>query len=65
MLLREGHGRAARGTDVVVASVATHGRPGTARLLAGLEIVPPATVALGDTGRGRSALVTAPSRLSR
>ena len=38
-----------RGADVVVASVATHGRPGTARLLAGLEIVPPAAVAIGDT----------------
>ena len=49
MLLREGHGRAACGADVVVASVATHGRPGTARLLAGLEIVPPAAVAIGDT----------------
>jgi K+-sensing histidine kinase KdpD len=46
MLLREGHGRAARGADVVVASVATHGRPGTARLLAGLEVVPPAAAAL-------------------
>jgi two-component system sensor histidine kinase KdpD len=53
MLLREGHGRAARGADVVVASVATHGRPGTARLLAGLEIVPPAAVAIGDTPAGR------------
>jgi two-component system sensor histidine kinase KdpD len=49
MLLREGHGRAARGAGVVVASVATHGRPGTARLLAGLETIPPATVAIGDT----------------
>jgi two-component system, OmpR family, sensor histidine kinase KdpD len=49
MLLREGHGRAARGDDVVVASVATHGRPGTARLLAGLEVVPLAGVAIGDT----------------
>ena len=49
MLLREGHGRAACGADVVVASVATHGQPGTARLLAGLEIVPPAAVAIGDT----------------
>jgi two-component system, OmpR family, sensor histidine kinase KdpD len=48
MLLREGHGRAARGADVVVASVATHGRPGTARLLAGLEVVPPAAAATGD-----------------
>ena len=38
-----------RGADVVVASVATHGRPGTARVLAGLEIVPPAAVTIGDT----------------
>jgi two-component system sensor histidine kinase KdpD len=49
MLPREGHGRASRGADVVVASVATHGRPGTARLLAALEIIPPAVVAIGDT----------------
>jgi two-component system, OmpR family, sensor histidine kinase KdpD len=41
-LLREGHQRAERGADVVVASVQTHGRPGTARLLRGLEITPPA-----------------------
>ena len=53
MLLQEGHERAARGADVVVASVATHGRPGTARLLAGLEIIPPAAVAPGDTAAGR------------
>jgi two-component system, OmpR family, sensor histidine kinase KdpD len=49
MLLREGHGRAARGADVVVASVAHHGRPGTARLLAGLEVIPSAALAIGDT----------------
>jgi two-component system sensor histidine kinase KdpD len=44
-LLSEGHRRAERGADVVVASVQTHGRPGTARLLRGLEIMPPAKVA--------------------
>jgi two-component system, OmpR family, sensor histidine kinase KdpD len=43
-LLREGHRRAERGADVVVASVQTHGRPGTAGLLSGLEIIPPAQV---------------------
>jgi two-component system, OmpR family, sensor histidine kinase KdpD len=49
MLLREGHGRAASGTGVVVASLALYGRPGTARLLAGLEIITPTVVAIGDT----------------
>jgi two-component system, OmpR family, sensor histidine kinase KdpD len=44
-LLSEGHRRAERGADVVVASVQTHGRPGTAGLLSGLEIIPPAQAA--------------------
>src|SRR5262245_48894834 len=44
-LLGEGRQRAGHGTDVVVASVETHGRPGTEALLAGLEVVPPPTVA--------------------
>jgi two-component system, OmpR family, sensor histidine kinase KdpD len=48
-LLSEGHRRAQRGEDVVVAAVQTHGRPGTARLLEGLEIIPPATVACQGT----------------
>src|SRR5438093_6222643 len=41
-LLSEGHRRAERGADVVVAGVQTRGRPVTAGLLAGLEIIPPA-----------------------
>jgi two-component system sensor histidine kinase KdpD len=48
-LLNEGHRRAERGADVVVASVQTHGRPGTAGLLSGLEIIPPAQAASRGT----------------
>jgi two-component system, OmpR family, sensor histidine kinase KdpD len=44
-LLSEGHRRAERGADVVVAGAETHGRPGTAGLAEGLEIIPSATVA--------------------
>ncbi|MGW2199952.1 hypothetical protein ACWCSH_47465, partial [Streptosporangium sp. NPDC001682] len=40
MMLSEGHRRLMRGTDVVVGFVETHGRPRTAELLEGLEIVP-------------------------
>jgi two-component system sensor histidine kinase KdpD len=43
-LLSEGHQRAERGTDVVVASARTHGRAHTAALLAGLEAIPPVTI---------------------
>jgi two-component system sensor histidine kinase KdpD len=39
-MLEEGHRRAERGTDVVVGFVETHGRPRTAALIEGLEIVP-------------------------
>ncbi len=39
-MLDEGHRRLARGTDVVVGYVETHGRPRTAEQLAGLEVVP-------------------------
>src|ERR1700680_2190000 len=39
-MLGEGHRRAERGADVVVAFVETHGRPHTAALLEGLEIMP-------------------------
>jgi len=39
-LLREGRRRAEHGTDVVVASAETHGRPHTEDLLAGLEVIP-------------------------
>jgi two-component system sensor histidine kinase KdpD len=43
-MLREGHRRAERGTDVVVAGVKTHGRPHTAALLEGLEVISRAKV---------------------
>ncbi|GAA4385222.1 sensor histidine kinase KdpD [Actinomadura verrucosospora] len=43
-MLAEGGRRAGRGTDVVVGFVETHGRPRTAALLEGLEIVPRAAV---------------------
>src|SRR6185437_12797304 len=39
-LLSEGHRRAERGADVVVAFAETHGRPQTAALIDGLEVVP-------------------------
>ena len=39
-LLSEGRQRAEHGTDIVVASAETHGRPHTGDLLAGLEIIP-------------------------
>src|SRR5262249_1748638 len=39
-MLCEGHRRAERGTDVVVGFVETHGRPHTAELIEGLEVVP-------------------------
>jgi two-component system, OmpR family, sensor histidine kinase KdpD len=39
-MLGEGHRRAERGTDVVVAFVETHGRPHTGALIEGLEVVP-------------------------
>ncbi len=43
-LLSEGRWRAGHGTDVVVASAETHGRPHTEGLLAGLEVIPSAKV---------------------
>jgi two-component system sensor histidine kinase KdpD len=39
-MLEEGHRRVGRGTDLVVGFVEAHGRPHTAELLDGLEIVP-------------------------
>jgi two-component system, OmpR family, sensor histidine kinase KdpD len=39
-MLCEAHRRAERGTDVVVAFVETHGRPHTAALIEGLEVIP-------------------------
>ena len=43
-LLSEGRWRAEHGTDVIVASAETHGRPHTEGLLAGLEVIPSAKV---------------------
>ena len=40
-MLNEAHRRASRGTDVVAATVETHGRSKTAQLLDGLELIPP------------------------
>jgi two-component system, OmpR family, sensor histidine kinase KdpD len=40
-MLGEAHRRAERGTDVVIGLVETHGRARTARLVEGLELVPP------------------------
>jgi two-component system sensor histidine kinase KdpD len=39
-MLCEAHRRAERGTDVVVGFVETHGRPHTAELIEGLEVIP-------------------------
>jgi len=39
-MLSEGHRRAERGADVVVAFAETHGRPQTAALIEGLDVVP-------------------------
>jgi two-component system sensor histidine kinase KdpD len=43
-MLCEGHRRAERGADVVLAFGETHGRPQTAALLEGLEIIPRVTI---------------------
>jgi two-component system sensor histidine kinase KdpD len=43
-MIDEGHRRAARGTDVVVAYVETHGRQRTEEKLTGLEVIPRRTV---------------------
>jgi len=43
-MLGEGHRRRERGTDVVVGFVETHGRPLTAELVEGLEVIPRAGV---------------------
>jgi two-component system sensor histidine kinase KdpD len=43
-MLAEGRRRVERGTDVVVGLVEDHGRPRTAELLAGLEVVPRRTM---------------------
>lgn len=43
-MLSEGQRRAARGTDVVIGYVETHGRPHTAAQVGGLEVIPRQTV---------------------
>ncbi|RFS85111.1 sensor histidine kinase KdpD [Actinomadura spongiicola] len=43
-MLAEGRRRSERGTDVVVGLVETHGRPRTAALLDGMEVLPRATL---------------------
>ncbi len=48
-MLGEGHRRQERGADVVVAFVETHGRPQTADLLGGLEVIPRARTAYRGT----------------
>ncbi len=47
-MLCEAHRRKGRGTDVVVGFVETHGRPRTAQLVEGLEIIPRRTVIYRD-----------------
>ncbi len=47
-MLSEGHRRLERGTDVVVGFVETHGRPHTAEMLEGLEVVPRARLDYRD-----------------
>ncbi len=40
-MLAEGHRREARGTDIVIGMVVTHGRPQTQAMVGDLEIIPP------------------------
>jgi two-component system sensor histidine kinase KdpD len=48
-MLNEGHRRAERGTDVVVAFVETHGRAHTAAQIEGLEVIPRRRIAYRGT----------------
>ena len=48
-MLSEGHRRAERGTDVVVAFVETHGRPHTAAQIEGLDVIPRRRLSYRDT----------------
>jgi two-component system, OmpR family, sensor histidine kinase KdpD len=48
-MLNEGHRRRARGTDVVIAFVETHGRQHTAEQIGDLEIIPRAQIAYRGT----------------
>ena len=64
-MLEEAHRRKARGTDVVIGWVETHGRVHTAEQIGDLEIMPPG---LGDARRirpGWSELGSAPRRPDR
>jgi two-component system sensor histidine kinase KdpD len=49
-MLEEGRRRKERGTDIVVGLVETHGRPATAALLEGLEVVPRAALTYRGSG---------------
>jgi two-component system sensor histidine kinase KdpD len=51
-LLSEGHRRAEQGADVVVAGVQAGGRPVTAGMLEGLEIIPPVTAEFPGAAAG-------------
>src|SRR5271165_755567 len=48
-MLCEGHRRAERGTDVVAGYIETQGRPHTAALIEGLEVIPRAKILYRDT----------------
>ncbi|MFY1670914.1 DUF4118 domain-containing protein [Plantactinospora sp. WMMB334] len=48
-MLEEAHRRAARGTDVLVGLVETHGRPQTAAMLGDLPVLPRRTIRYRDT----------------
>src|SRR4029453_3094343 len=48
-MLEEGHRRLARGTDVVIGFVKTHGRKPPAELMEGIEVIPRATVTYRGT----------------
>ena len=61
-MLSEGHRRTERGTDVVVADVKTYGRPHTAALLEGLEVIPRANVPFRGATCGEFDLDAALSR---
>ncbi|MDP2310663.1 MAG: universal stress protein [Pseudomonadota bacterium] len=47
-MLQEAHQLVARGVDVVIGFVETHGRPETAELVEGLEVIPPKKVRYHD-----------------
>jgi len=47
-MLEEGHRRKERGTDVAVGFLEAHGRPNTAKLLEGLEVIPRQRISYRD-----------------